>query len=165
MMDVIVILILAVAVYIFFDITLPVTIALAAGLLALTALVRGDALRFIAAFILLVIAGFGSEIINRWPVDLGPAQQAHEPPPPIAEPSPPSRGAGRLALCGGVRMVRRGTCPYGWKKLWAADFSGHLPPARPAPPHPRRWRHDQCCDDCPPFRIPPPPPPPWFNPI
>lgn len=165
-MDVIVILILAVVVHVFFDITLPVTIALAAGLLALTALVRGDALRFIAAFILLVIAGFGSETINRVLVDAGPAQHAPKPPPPpTAEPYPPSRGAGSLALCAGVRMVRRGTCPYGWKKLWAADFSGHLSPARPAPVRPGRWRHDQCCDDCPPFRIPPPPPPPWFDPI
>jgi hypothetical protein len=63
-----------------------------------------------------------------------------------------------MALCGGVRMVRQGPCPYGWRPLWLEDISEDAMPACRAPPPRTRRRHDRSWDDGPPFRVPPAPP-------
>jgi len=211
LVEVVVILAAAVAAYIFVPLTLPVAVALAGGLVALLALMRGDATRYIAAVILLVLAGLALIANSGQPGAAPPApippREEQAPPAPmppreeLAPPAPlPPRGeavppapippreevapscspvpcipprparprvayppaappAGRLALFGSIRMVRQGTCPYGWRTLWPDEFSGLSPPASPAPLRPRRWRHDPSWDDCS-FRTAPPP---WFN--
>jgi len=79
-------------------------------------------------------------------------------PPRACTPTP--RPAGHLALCGGIRMVRQGVCPYGWRTLWPEQALADSSPACPAPRAKRR-RHDRFWDDCPSPWIPPP----WFDPI
>lgn len=206
--EVVVILAVAVAAFMFFQFALPVAIALVGGLLALVAFTHGDGQRFVAAVIVLVSAGFAQLIADAMPppqVAVSAPPKAEPPPPeppiespprntptppdvpaPRAEQSPPHNeettetppprspaprparprpacspaapAGDRLALCGGVRMVRRGTCPYGWKTLWPAEFAGYSP-ACPSPPRPTRRRLERSWDECPPLRIRRPP---WF---
>ena len=166
----------AVAVSLFFGIGLPLAIALAGAVLLFGAYVSGDGPRFLAA---LLVLGLGVAAGASFSPPASPPKQPREPgasivgkegviPPagglvgkdgvlPQLACSRMARPAGRMALCAGVRMVRRGTCPYGWRTLWLEDISEDAMPACRPPSIPTCRRHDRSWDD-PPFRVPQAPP-------
>lgn len=171
------ILAMAVAASLFFDIGLATTIALAGAVALVGAYISGDGLRFLVA---LVVLGLGVVAGASFPLAVSPPERPAEPaastvgkeeviPPmggavgkdgvlPQLAWSPMAPPAGRMALCGGVRMARQGTCPYGWRPLWLEEISEDAMPACRAPPRPGRRRHDRSWEDGPPFWVPRAPP-------
>jgi len=167
----------AVAASFFFDIGLAMAIALAGAVALVGAYMSGDGLRFLAALVVLGLAVVAGASFSP------PVSPSERPPEPSAssvgkeDVIPPAGRAvgkdgvlpqlawsatapptGRMALCGGVRMVRQGTCQYGWRPLWLEDISEDAMPACRAPSLATRRRHDRSWDDSPPFRVPRAPP-------